>query len=158
MSNDWRNQPQTPYSQDPYPAQYGQPQNPQGGQGAMPTDPANPYLVPTQPPYGQAYSSMSPATRTSGVAIAGFILSFILPLAGLIVSIIAYSESKRKPDQKSGMAIAGVIISAVGLVLRFIVLLFVFMTVQSLSEFSHGGYHSDSITAMACAVRAKGVL
>jgi peptidyl-prolyl cis-trans isomerase B (cyclophilin B) len=77
------------------------------------------------PPPGQPYVMMAPmAQRTSGMAIAGFVLSFMCFLAvlGLIFSIIGYNESKNSQGmvKGEGLALAGIIISIVVLLLTLI--------------------------------------
>jgi type II secretory pathway pseudopilin PulG len=58
------------------------------------------------------------AERTSGMAIAGFVLSFFCSLLGLIFSIIGYNECKRSLGavKGQGLALAGIIISSFVLV------------------------------------------
>ena len=62
--------------------------------------------------------------RTSGMAIAGFVLSFFCSLLGLIFSIIGYNECKRSQGSVSGegLAIAGIIISIIGMLLGVVIL------------------------------------
>ena len=73
----------------------------------------------------QAQSSNHAApARTGGnvtntIAIVGFILSFFIVIAGLICSIIGYNNAKRGAPYK-GLAIAGIVISAVWLGIVFI--------------------------------------
>lgn len=64
------------------------------------------------------YGAPPVATRTSGMAIAGFVLSFICGLLGLIFSIIGYNEVKRNNGMVTGggLALAGIIISIIQLV------------------------------------------
>ena len=84
-----------------------------GGQGQMP--PVYQY----QPPqYQGGYSDPVMAPRTSGMAIAGFVLSFFCSLLGLIFSIIGYNECKNSNGAVTGggLALAGIIISIVGMV------------------------------------------
>ena len=73
--------------------------------------------------YGQdpAYYAPMP-TRTSGMAIAGFVLSFFCSLLGLIFSCIGYSECKKSGGSVTGegLAIAGIIISILGFLLSII--------------------------------------
>jgi hypothetical protein len=87
--------------------------------GAPPPNPYNPYGHAPQG-YGQdpAYYATMP-TRTSGMAIAGFVLSFFCGLLGLIFSCIGYSECKKSNGQVTGegLAIAGIIIS----ILQFVI-------------------------------------
>jgi hypothetical protein len=89
------------YGQQPQPPPY-QPQSPYG-----------------QPPYGQSPYGQSPYAqpKTNGLAIAGFVCAFLFSLVGLILSIIALSQiNKSNGMQKGkGLAIAGIIISAVSI-------------------------------------------
>ena len=57
--------------------------------------------------------------RTSGKAIAGFILAFLCSLLGLIFSILGYKECKESNGQikGEGLALAGIIISILMMVL-----------------------------------------
>ena len=61
-------------------------------------------------------------TRTSGMAIAGFVLSFFCGLLGLIFSIMGLNEVKRSNGTVGGggLATAGIIISIVGMVIGLI--------------------------------------
>lgn len=47
------------------------------------------------------------------MCIVGFILTFILPPVGLVLSIIALAQINRTGEQSKGLAIAGIVISAV---------------------------------------------
>lgn len=75
------------------------------------------YAQPGYPPPGQPYVVMAPmmATRTSGMAIAGFVLSFLgcLSVLGLIFSLIGLSEVKNSQGTVTGggLATAGIVIS-----------------------------------------------
>ena len=88
---------------------------PPPGQGAY-GQPAYGQPAYGQPGYGQPapYSYGPPEQKTDGFAIAGFILSFLSGLFGLIFSLIGLSRIKKNPYAKGrGLAIAGVIISCV---------------------------------------------
>lgn len=68
--------------------------------------------------YGYGYDGGYPAPqRYNGVAVAGFILSFFIALAGLICSIIGLKQAKERGEKGRGLAIAGIIISALSIVL-----------------------------------------
>jgi len=58
-------------------------------------------------------------TRTSGMAIAGFILSFFCGLLGLIFSCIGYSECRKSNGTVTGegLAVAGIIISILSMLI-----------------------------------------
>lgn len=95
-------QPQAPSYQTPgyvQPNAYGQQPNAYG----------------QQPMYGQP----TEITGTSGMAIAGFVLSFFCGLLGLIFSIIGYNECKASNGTVGGegLALAGIIISIVSMLL-----------------------------------------
>lgn len=77
----------------------------------------------------------------SGMSIAGLILSFMSPLIGLILSIIANNEAKRLGSDKSQtMSKAGIIISAVILgiaaVVVIIYIIFIFALIGGISSFA----------------------
>jgi hypothetical protein len=71
-----------------------------------------PYGYPPPPPHYMP-GMMPPIRRTSGMAIAGFVLSFFCGLLGLIFSILGYNECKKQPGivTGEGFAVAGIIIS-----------------------------------------------
>jgi hypothetical protein len=79
------------------------------------TIPPAPTLPNTEHP---AYSNSAAATNRPGrtLGIVGFALSFVgfIDVVGLIICIIAMVKSKRA-DQKNGFALAGMIISIVGI-------------------------------------------
>ncbi|MEZ4402893.1 MAG: DUF4190 domain-containing protein [Kofleriaceae bacterium] len=83
---------------------------PPGAAGGYPPGPPPGYYP---PPYGVP---MHVAPTVSGMAIAGFVLSFLYCLAvlGLIFSIIGYNEVKKSNGMKTGggLALAGIIISS----------------------------------------------
>lgn len=89
----------------------------QGGySGGYNAGPATPY--PGAPQYYEG--AADPGARWSALCIIGFILSFLMPIAGLIISIIALVRIKRTGEKSRGMAIAGTIISAVFTVLSIV--------------------------------------
>lgn len=75
--------------------------------------------TPNTPPYYQ-----QPVTPTNNVlAIVGFILSFFMPIAGIICSVIAYKNSANYGVQYKGLAMAGIIISACEIFLIFVIVI-----------------------------------
>jgi hypothetical protein len=85
--------------------------------------PAPGYAQPPGNMYGQQQNMYAPEpgiqTRTSGMAITGFVLSFFCGLLGLIFSLIGYNECKASNGTVGGegLALAGIIISIVGMLL-----------------------------------------
>jgi len=57
---------------------------------------------------------------TNGMAIAGFVLSFVFALLGLIFSAIALKQIKETGEGGHGLALAGLVISIVALALGLI--------------------------------------
>ncbi len=91
--------------------------------------------MPGMPGYGgMPGMPMMQATRTSGMAIAGFVLSFFCSLLGLIFSIIGYNECKKSGGivKGEGLALAGIIIAILNMLLAVVVL--------AGSNSHHGGY------------------
>lgn len=111
------------YGQPPY----GQPQAPYG------QTPQQPYPAPyEQTPYGQAPYGGDAPQKTNGMAIAslatsvgGFLLLSGIPCpVGLILGIIALKQIKERGEQGRGMALAGVIVGAIGTGLMVLAVLF----------------------------------
>lgn len=95
-------------------------ENPQGGAAPQNTAPQPQYRAP------------APVDSYSTLSIVGLVLSFFMPLVGLIVSIMAHNEAKNTGSIKSqSMSKAGIIISAIEMgiavftVIIYIVIFFV---------------------------------
>jgi hypothetical protein len=88
--------------------------------GAAPGYPPGPPPGYYPPPYGVP---MQMAPSTSGMAVAGFVLSFLCALLGLIFSIIGYNEVKNSNGMKTGggLALAGIIISILNMLLGIMI-------------------------------------
>ena len=77
-----------------------------------------PYGQYNQSQYGNGYSPEP--TTWNGLCIAGFVCSFLVPIVGLILSIIALTQINRTGEKSRGMAIAGIVISVVIWLFSFI--------------------------------------
>ncbi|MFE5818147.1 DUF4190 domain-containing protein [Streptomyces sp. NPDC056479] len=107
----------------------GSPEQAQGpsaqGQYAPPSPPTSPYGYGTpgaQGPYGYPYGAYGPYGRpvpVNGVAIGALVLGILcfVPAVGLVLGLIALAQIKKKGERGKGMAVAGSILSSVGLVL-----------------------------------------
>lgn len=63
--------------------------------------------------------------RTNSICIIGFVLAFVSSFAGLVLSIIGLIQAKRVEEGGSGLAIAGIVISALKMIfLAIFILLF----------------------------------
>lgn len=132
---------QNPYAQPAYGQptydQSGQPDYTQTGYAANGVPPQGAY--PNQP-YGYGYGY--PAQRTwNAMAIAGFVCSFFVAIVGLVLSIIGLNQIKRTGEKGRGLAIAGIIISAVQMVVT--VLFIVFIVTVGVSSLDHSGGYND---------------
>lgn len=109
---------QSPYAQPQY-GQYAQGSGQQYGQPDYTQNMPNyaPYGQYNQSQYGNGYSPEP--TTWNGLCIAGFVCSFLVPIVGLILSIIALTQINRTGEKSRGMAIAGIVISIVVWVFSF---------------------------------------
>lgn len=64
-----------------------------------------------------------PTQKTNSLAIVGLILAFFFPFVGLILSIVALNQIKKRNEGGKGLAVAGTILSAVLLVLEIITII-----------------------------------
>jgi len=88
---------------------------PQPSPYVQPAAQPNPYAQPAAPPnpYGAPAYAYAPGPRTNTLAIVGFVLSFIVSVAGIICSHIALSQIKRTGEGGRGLALAGLILGYV---------------------------------------------
>lgn len=136
-----------PQSEVPQPSQqqeYGQPAYAQ-----------NPYQQAPQanqpyPPQGVYQAYPQPADqRWNNLCIVGFVLAFFIPLAGLILSIVAMVQINKSGERSKGMAVAGIIISAAIMVFNLIVAILVVNTFlslmrQGLENFDYSSYSNSN--------------
>lgn len=103
---------------NPYAREYGyagQQQYTQPGYGQAP-----------QQPYGQPYAQQPaayPQDRWNGMAIAGFVCSFIFSIVGLVLSIIGYNQTKKTGEKGKELALAGIIISGLSIVMTIVMII-----------------------------------
>lgn len=68
------------------------------------------------------------------LALVGFIMSFFFTIVGLICSILGYKKSAELGGKGKGLAMAGIIISAVSIVISVIILVSSFATIMSMID------------------------
>ena len=68
-------------------------------------------------------TSNASSNETNTMAIIGFVFTFIIPLVGLICSIIGYKRAKNEGANLKGLALAGIILSALYIGLAFIIVI-----------------------------------
>lgn len=123
-------------AQQPYGAPQDEPMQAMPEYGQMQP---NPYAAPEQPmqsfdysqqgqqPYGGqippqepmvGYGAQQNNDKWNGLVIAGFVCAFLVPIVGLILSIIGMVQINKNGGKSKGMAIAGIIVSVVVMVLN----------------------------------------
>ncbi|WP_244165223.1 DUF4190 domain-containing protein, partial [Streptomyces silaceus] len=104
----------------------GGPQDPQGHAGPHGApgpygQPGAPWPPPGQVPYQRWPGPYSPYSRppVNGFAIASLVLGILcfLPAVGLVLGLVALAQIKKKGERGKGLAIAGSVLSVVGVVL-----------------------------------------
>ena len=102
---------------------------PQPNPYAAPATQPNPYAQPT--PYAGAPGYVyAPGPRTNTMAIIGFVLAFVVSVAGIVCSHIALSQIKKTGEGGRGLALAGLILGYVFTgfwVLYFLVFIIIFV-------------------------------
>ncbi len=58
-------------------------------------------------------TSNASSNENNTIAIVGFVFAFLMPLVGLICSCIGYKKAKNEGLNNKGLALAGIIISAI---------------------------------------------
>ncbi|MCQ9182909.1 DUF4190 domain-containing protein [Streptomyces sp. IBSBF 2953] len=117
--------PQDSYAQDPYargphgPQGYQGYQGYQGPPGPQGPYPQAPYGAAPYPVWGQGYSPYGRPAAINGLAVAALVLGILcfLPAVGLVLGIIALTQIRKRGERGKGMAVAGAILSSVGLAL-----------------------------------------
>lgn len=73
--------------------------------------------------------------QSNTLAIVGFVFAFLMPLVGLICSIIGLKKSKELSDNGKGLATAGIIISVIEILIVIIAIIAVVVPLMAaLSE------------------------
>jgi hypothetical protein len=66
--------------------------------------------------------------RCNTCAIIGFVMSFYVPIIGIVFSIIGLNQIKKSTETGKGLAIAGIIVSVITILLVLLVIAALFMT------------------------------
>lgn len=70
--------------------------------------------------------------QTNVLAIVGFIFSFLIAIVGLICSIIGYKKAPELNGNGKGLALAGIIISAIGIGIAVLLIVFLIIGIAAL--------------------------
>ncbi|WP_308298802.1 DUF4190 domain-containing protein [Streptomyces sp. GESEQ-35] len=101
-----------------------QPQEPQGQYPQAPQYQQGPYYGMPYQPWGQGYSPFNRPAAVNGFAIASLVTGILcfVPAVGLVLGLIGLSQIRKRGERGKGMAIAGSVLSFVGLVLWAVLL------------------------------------
>ncbi|PWJ48473.1 hypothetical protein SAMN06264364_13037 [Quadrisphaera granulorum] len=89
-----------------------------------------PYQQPYQQGYPQPYQQGSPQRPTSVTAVIGLVLAFLVSPIGMIVSAFGIGDTRGGRKAGRGMAIAGVVVGAVGTVMWVLAIIAAVVFVQ----------------------------
>lgn len=107
-----------------------------------------------------AYAQQPDKRPFSTMSIIGFVLAFMIPLAGIVVSIIALVQSRKTGDRK-GFAVAGVIVSVFGLLFIIaclaVLLPFAFHLIGTCAELGQG-VHQIGAATYTCGMTGSSVV
>lgn len=117
------------------------------------------YATPAPPAYAQpaytppAYAPPAAADPGRTLGIVGLILAFFVSLAGIIVSAIALSRSK-KAGYRNGIALTGLILSIVFFVIGLIVTILIIVGIVALgsqcAELGNGVHELSNGSTITC--------
>lgn len=77
--------------------------------------------------------------QSNTLALIGFIMAFIVPIAGLICSIMGYKNAPERDGSGKGLATAGIVISAVFLALSVVLIVIYVVLIFGLIGAAAGG-------------------
>lgn len=78
---------------------------------------------------------------SNGMATAGFVLSFFVPVLGLIFSIIGLNKAKYLNGAGKGLAKAGLILSIIWMVLEVIAIIIYYVVIIAAAAGISSGYY-----------------
>ena len=87
-----------------------------------------------EPPPPPGYGYYGPPRGTNGFAIASLICAFVCAPLGLVFGIMARNQIRQSGEDGDGLALAGIIVSAVSLALVVVWFLFVVVLFSSSSS------------------------
>ncbi len=102
------------------------------------------------PGYGGPGYEDAPAPQqgTNGLAIAGLILAFLMWPIGLILSIVALVQTRRRNQKGRGLAIGGIVVSVLAGVLSIVLIVAAFATVKNIDTIADPGCTSGKAAVL----------
>ncbi len=87
--------------------------------------------------------AVTPVAGTNQLAIAGFVLSFLIVPLGLILSIIALLQIKKTQQAGKGLAIAGIVVSAIFTLLVIMLVISTFNNINKANKAANDSTYTD---------------
>lgn len=102
------------------------------------------------------YNQESDNTKntTNGLAVAGFVLAFFIPLVGLVLSIVGLSQTKKRKQKGEGLAIAGIVISSVACLSWLVLIPLIFTSFNGIQQKARDTERETDIKAIHAQVEA----
>lgn len=75
----------------------------------------------------------STSQKTNIFAVFGLVTSFLIPLAGLILSLVGLNQINKKKEKGKGLAVAGIAVSAVFMLLQLLLLIIIVVALKGSS-------------------------
>lgn len=91
-------------------------------------------------------STPAQATKTNGLAVAALVLSFFVPIIGLILGIVALSSIKKSGEGGKGLAKAAIIISSLIMLISIISVGFFVYAIQKAAKDNGVNVNNGSVT------------
>lgn len=137
------------YAQQESQQQYNQQYESQQPYGQQPYS-QQPY---GQQPYGYAqpmYYAPVPQERWNVLCIVGFVLAFIVPPVGLILSIIAIVQINKTFEKSKGLAIAGIVIGAFETLMAILGIIIMIVALGTFAEYGQNMKVCDGDSCVTC--------
>ena len=114
-----------------------------------PSKPTKPEQVSQPQPHPQPQPAEKTAQKTNTLSIVGLVMSLIVPIVGLVLSIVALFQIKKTNQKGKGLAIAGVVVSTVMVLLTVaaLALAFTYAIDSGTSEQNVGGSNNGPYDA-----------
>ena len=103
---------------------------------------------PNPPPPPQSPVGSPAQNQTNGLAIAGLVAAFLIPLLGLILSVLGLKKSKELGGSGRGLAIAGLAISIFWMIVGVLIIVLVLIAAPALQRNARNTERRNDIGAI----------
>lgn len=100
-----------------------------------------------KPKIDEKQENVATSVKTNTLAIVGLVIAFIVPLIGLILSIVALNQIKKSKENGKGAAIAGIVVSIIVMIFQFVLVLAISLKGPVIVEYSDEEKANQSTTS-----------